>query len=208
MYNIRIYDGKNCFIDTSITVDPSTNILSLNFGKATDTIQLGDSILLDGKLVNSSPIDTILWNPLNQISSPNSTLSYVRPGRTTTYTLTVIDENGCEVSDQITIVVRSTRRFYAPNVFTPNGDNINDVMDVFIGPGVQAIRSIQIFDRWGNKVSESENPPANGDRVTVWNGRFGNNGDFMNPGVFVYVADILFQDGSSIIYRGDITLLR
>ncbi len=208
VYNVRIYDGKNCYTDTSITISSSKNLLSLNFGKAFDTIQLGDSILLDGKLVNSASIDTIIWSPLSNVRTPNSTISYVNPGRTTTYQLTVVDENGCEVSDQITIVVRSTRRFYAPNVFSPNGDNINDLMDVYIGPGVQAIRSVQIFDRWGNLVSQSENPPANGDRVTVWNGRFGNTGDFMKPGVFVYVADILFQDGSSILYRGDITLIR
>lgn len=207
-YAIRLYDKNNCFIDTSIVVSNPTNLISLDFGKDFDTIQLGDSILLDGKLFNTASVDTIIWNPSNTVSSPNSTSSYVIPGRTTQYTLTVIDEDGCLVSDQITIVVRSTRRFYAPNVFSPNGDNINDAFEVFIGPGVEAIKYARIYDRWGNLVNAIENPPKNGERVSIWNGRFGNNGDFMNPGVFVYIAEIVFLDGTSTIYRGDITLLR
>ena len=42
----------------------------------------------------------------------------------------------------------------------------------------------------------------------TWNGRAGHTGDLMNPGVFVYIAEIEFQDGSRIAYRGDITLMR
>ncbi|MBK9108337.1 MAG: gliding motility-associated C-terminal domain-containing protein [Saprospiraceae bacterium] len=207
-YAIRVYDKNNCFKDTSIVISNPTNLISLNFGRDFDTIQLGDSILLDGNLFNTAMIDTIIWNPVNNVSSPNSTLSFVNPGRTTQFTLTVIDEDGCLVSDQITIVVRSTRRVYAPNVFSPNGDNINDAFEIFIGPGVEMIKYARIFDRWGNLVSAIENPPKNGERMSIWNGRFGNNGDLMNPGVYVYVAEIVFQDGSSLIYRGDVTLLR
>lgn len=207
-YNVRIYDKNNCFVDTSITVIDPGNILALDFGRSFDTIQLGDSILLDGHLISSSGLGTVTWSPSNTISNTGSTISFATPNKTTTYDLTVVDINGCETSDQITIVVRSTRRFYAPNVFSPNGDNINDQLEAYVGQGVQAIRSVQIYDRWGNLVSQSINPPINGERVNLWNGRFGQSGDQMNPGVFIYVADILFQDGSSIIYRGDITLLR
>ncbi|MBK8955954.1 MAG: gliding motility-associated C-terminal domain-containing protein [Saprospiraceae bacterium] len=207
-YAVRVYDKNNCFKDTSIIVSNPTNLINLNFGRDFDTIQLGDSILLDGNLLNSGVIDTIIWSPSNSVSNPGSTISFVSPGRTTLYTLTVIDEDGCQVSDQITIVVRSTRRFYAPNVFSPNGDNINDAFEVFMGPGIEAIKYARIFDRWGNMVSSIENPPRNGERMSIWNGRFGNNGDLMNPGVYVYVAEVVFQDGSTTVYRGDITLLR
>ncbi|MBK8483518.1 MAG: gliding motility-associated C-terminal domain-containing protein [Saprospiraceae bacterium] len=207
-YSIRIYDKNNCFIDTNIIVTNPNNFLSLDFGFDTDSIQLGDSLFLDGKLSSSAIIDSIIWTPISTVRNPQSTSSYVVPNRNTVYILTVIDENGCEATDKVTIIVRNTRKFYAPNVFSPNGDNINDFFTLSFGAGVKAIRSLQIFDRWGNKVYLLENPDVSAGSINTWNGRFGNTGDLMNPGVFVYIIDVVFQDGNSIIYRGDINILR
>jgi gliding motility-associated-like protein len=142
------------------------------------------------------------------VSNTSSTSSFVSPSTNTLYTLTVIDENGCEVSDQITIVVLSTRKFYAPNVFSPNGDNINDYFSLQIGQGIKAIKSVQIFDRWGNKVYNLENPVIDAEVIDTWDGRFGKDGDLMNPAVFVYFAEVLFDDGTTIVYRGNLTLMR
>lgn len=207
-YTIRIYDKNNCYRDSTIIIQNPSNLLSLDFGKDSDTIQLGDSVLLDGKLFNTGKISTILWTPVQGVHNPGSTTSFVSPGRTTVYLLSVTDEDGCEVSDQITVIVRSTRRFYAPNVFSPNGDNINDDFEITLGAGVQSVRSVSIFDRWGNLVNRQENLVRNGEKMKLWNGRFGNNGDLMNPGVFVYVAEVVFLDGTTSFYRGDLTLLR
>lgn len=207
-YMVRIYDKNNCFVDTTITISNPTNLLSLNFGKDFDTIQLGDSIFLDGKLNSNVLIDTIIWNPSGSVSTPGNASSFVRPGRNTEYLLTVIDENGCEVSDKITIIVRNARKLYVPNTFSPNGDNINDFFTITTGSGVDAIKSVQIFDRWGNKVYIEENPDISNGSINTWNGRFGNTGDYMNPGVFVYIIEALFRDGATVVYRGDLTLLR
>ncbi len=207
-YAIRIYDKNNCFVDTSITIANPTNFLSLDFGKDIDSIYLGDSIFLDGKLNTTAIIDSIIWSPSSNVHNPGSASSFVSPVKNTTYVLSVIDENGCEVSDQITIIVRNSRKFYAPNIFSPNGDNINDFFSLHIGQGVKAIKSVQIFDRWGNKVYYLENPVIDSDVINTWNGRFGNTGDLMNPAVFVYIAEVVFQDGNTIVYRGDLTLMR
>ncbi len=207
-YAVRIYDKNNCFIDTSIFISNPTNLLSLDFGKDIDSIQLGDSILLDGKLNSSTVIDKIIWNPSNTVSNPSSATSFVSPTKNTLYILTVIDKNGCEVTDRITIIVRNTRRFYAPNIFSPNSDGVNDFFSLQIGQGVKAIKSVQIFDRWGNKVYNLENPIIDSETINTWNGRHANTGDVMNPAVFVYIAEVVFQDGSTIVYRGDLTLMR
>ncbi|MBV6474108.1 MAG: hypothetical protein JPMHGGIA_02411 [Saprospiraceae bacterium] len=208
IYAIRIYDSNNCPLDTSITIGSATNFLALDFGRDFDTIQLGDSVLLDGKPVSSAGVATVMWTPATGITDPAATASFASPTRTTAYVLKIVDADGCEISDNITIVVRSTRRFYPPNVFSPNGDNINDEFEVAVGSGVQAIRSFRVFDRWGNLVATTENPAIDGSKVKLWNGRAGHTGDLMNPGVFVYIAEIEFQDGSRIAYRGDITLMR
>ena len=53
-----------------------------------------------------------------------------------------------------------------------------------------------------------ENPDISNGSINTWNGRFGNTGDYMNPGVFVYIIEALFRDGATVVYRGDLTLLR
>jgi gliding motility-associated-like protein len=59
-----------------------------------------------------------------------------------------------------------------------------------------------IFDRWGNKVFESENPNDG------WNGNHNNNGAPMNMGTYVWYLKATLHDGTSIEKKGNVTLVR
>jgi gliding motility-associated-like protein len=85
-------------------------------------------------------------------------------------------------------------------VFTPNGDGANDDLELF-GPKAGIVNlSFSVFDRWGEKVFESNDPNFK------WDGTYR---DVMEkPGVFVYHLDITFNDGTSAHNRGSVTLLR
>lgn len=75
--------------------------------------------------------------------------------------------------------------YYAlPNVFSPNGDGIND----FLRPlepyyFVEKIH-IQIFNRWGQLMFETEDPDIN------WNGTNFRNGKVVSDGVYFYLCDV------------------
>jgi gliding motility-associated-like protein len=93
---------------------------------------------------------------------------------------------------------------YIPNVFSPNDDNVNDVLTLFTGADVKLL-AIQgtIFDRWGNMIFHSTLIPF------VWDGRF--HEDKMMPGVYVYVVEVKFKVGEMEFERvlsGDVTLIR
>lgn len=94
--------------------------------------------------------------------------------------------------------------FYIPNIFSPNGDHINDDFIIQFNSDAE-VKSLQgsIFDRWGNLVYASSTIPF------TWNGQF--NGEALNPGVFVYRVDIIWLDGqterTAHLY-GDVTLVR
>ncbi|MBN4062316.1 gliding motility-associated C-terminal domain-containing protein [Bacteroidales bacterium AH-315-I05] len=67
---------------------------------------------------------TYLWNT----GATSSSISVI-PAFTTTYSVTVTDANGCDGIDFITVdkLLFGPFNVSIPNVFTPNGDNINDL---------------------------------------------------------------------------------
>jgi gliding motility-associated-like protein len=99
-----------------------------------------------------------------------------------------------------------THDIFAPNVFSPNVDGIND--EFFISGdsrSVEKISYLRIFDRWGSLVFDgidlTPNDPAKG-----WNGTMQKKD--LNPGVFVWIAEIQFTDDLHLSFYGDITLMR
>ena len=114
------------------------------------------------------------------------------------------DTDGCKAVDSILITVEFTPKVYVPNVFSPNNDGLNDTFYLF-GDGIAEVKILRIFDRWGEKVFEKANFPAN-EPLYGWDGYF--KGKPMNSDVYAYYATINFLDGSEKIVKGDVTLLR
>ncbi len=79
------------------------------------------------------------------------------------YRVVVTDSLGCKATDSI-LVKDCTKNLYVPDAFTPNGDGLNDVFRVFANPDAITGFSMQIFNRWGELIFESNNVAAG------WNG--------------------------------------
>lgn len=97
-----------------------------------------------------------------------------------TYTLKHIvkDVSGCVDSLSKTITI--THQFIIPNVFTPNGDGINDRFMV-LANGLDFFPQIIIYNRWGTIVYKIENVSQ-----IVWDGRTFD-GTLVTPGTYFYV---------------------
>ncbi|MBK7342633.1 MAG: gliding motility-associated C-terminal domain-containing protein [Saprospiraceae bacterium] len=96
-------------------------------------------------------------------------------------------------------------KLYIPNVFSPNGDGLNDVFTVYGNKEVALILELQIFDRWGNEVFVNTEFPPN-DEKYGWDGSFRN--ATMDPAVFVYWTRVRFVNGLERLYKGEVTLVR
>lgn len=71
---------------------------------------------------------------------------------------------------------------------------------------VTNIKILRIYDRWGALMFEASNFPPN-EPDYGWNGK--SKGKLLNPAVFVYYLEAEFIiDGSSRLYKGDITISR
>jgi gliding motility-associated-like protein len=118
----------------------------------------------------------------------------------------VTDENGCLATDDITVIVDLARNVYIPNIFSPNSNNTNDHFQVVTGSGVVSINYLKIYDRWGTLVHLEENYMPNDTEHIGWDGSL--NGGLAETGVYVFISEVEFVDGVSIVYKGDVTLLR
>jgi gliding motility-associated-like protein len=126
-------------------------------------------------------------------------ISNLSPGA---YIIIVSDANNCSVTQTYNILAGTEpclpESFYIPNIFSPNGDNINDVFYVR-GNGIKTIH-ISIYDRWGEKIFETN------DVSEGWDGTF--HSQMMESAVFVYYIDAEMESGSVYKEKGNITLVR
>ncbi|MEM9820290.1 MAG: gliding motility-associated C-terminal domain-containing protein, partial [Bacteroidota bacterium] len=205
-HTITVFDASGCSEEEVIFVDQPQEIV-VDLGDDVE-IQLGDSITLDPFIGSTLPLDSVVWAPLPLVTCLDTTSCLevsVNPLETTAYSLTVFDVNGCTGSDNITVEVDRNRNVFIPNVFSPNGDGVNDIFKVFIGPGVERVNFMQVYDRWGEQLYNRNNFVPDDLGLIGWDGTL--NGKTLNPGVFVYLVEVAFVDGLTLLYRGDVTLL-
>ena len=123
---------------------------------------------------------------------------------TGTFRLRVTDpETTCYAEDIVQVRQYSKcpdNTFYIPNVFSPNGDGENEEFKIEYSL-LDNIIALHIFDRWGNKLWETD------DLTQGWDGRF--RGQPMQSGVYVFKIEALCSiDGRIYTQHGDVTLLR
>ena len=128
-------------------------------------------------------------------------------------TLVAINDHGDGAICRDTLVRQITARqggiTRVPNAFTPNLNGPtggvagnNTFNDVFL-PLVRGAEefNMQVFDRWGNLVFESNNSNVG------WDG-YDQNGRLMPAGVYVYKLTVKLSDGQRSTQVGDITMIR
>lgn len=75
----------------------------------------------------------ITWDPTLFLSCTNCLNPQSKPDQTVTYMLTLEDDKGCIIKDNMTITVLVDEAdIFVPNVFSPNGDNINDFLILYL----------------------------------------------------------------------------
>ena len=131
--------------------------------------------LQDGSFTGITPVTNIKgpfvsqWSPTEGIDCPNCfDVTLTSLGATQTYTLTVIDtlSGGCIATDSVKVVETPCKdNFVIPNVFSPNGDGINDIFlvaQLCEGYGFE----MKILDRWGELLFETTSPKVGWDGKT------------------------------------------
>jgi len=200
-YNIEIVDAFNCTISSSVIISSaSSETLSLG---PDETILVGDSVLIQA-ILSFTP-DTFTWSgDTNQIKTDQLS-SWASPQEDMSLTLVAFDNKGCLYTDDIKIRVLLTSSVMVPNIFSPNGDGINDLLAPSTDPSIVSIEYFEIFSRWGELVYSKSNFLPN-HTSDGWDGKL--NGKEMNPGVFLFRVSATNKKGQEVTHYGDLTLVR
>lgn len=197
-YSVLVTDGTGCTA-TGFTNVNSVGTLTVNVGNDV-TIYEGQSTQLSAAIPVGA---TIVWTPTTGLSCSSCSNTIASPTVTTEYcALTTIGSctNTSCVLVSVEIDCISNTDYSAPSAFSPNGDGINDQFCLQGWDKCVTTFYIGIYNRWGEKLYESE------DAAFCWDGKY--MGNALNPGVFVYYIKATVKDMGEIVRKGNITLVK
>ena len=199
-YDLIFMDAKGCKYLQQVTL----NILgSIDFNIVSPVnINLGDSVDLDYS-AGFVP-DSILWFSNGMLICRGCNTINVKPDADTWYQVTLF-KDGCQSTKEILVTVDDDTDFFVPNIFSPDGNNINDIFNIFSSNENAVVRTLQVYDRWGEMVYIGQNLQAS-NTSEGWDGTF--NGEMVPNGVYVFYAVIDLSGGRTESLVGEITVLR
>lgn len=118
------------------------------------------------------------------------------------YTVMLISyaASGCTDTAYQQVEIEPEFSFYIPNAFSPNGDGLNDY---FTGTGMEIILfQMQIFDRWGMLIFETEN------MQTGWDGTVNGGSSVAQEDVYIYKIKVKDFKNKVHEYIGHVTLIK
>lgn len=138
-----------------------------------------DSVLAGGYIsfVNQSTNATWYYWTFGDGGKDTSSFPYYQYNVEGTYTVTLVAVSKAGCRDTVDTVVHVKEWIFIPNVFTPNGDGINDVFHVTAAS--MKTYHIEIFNRWGERLFQADNPNID------WNGR-SSSGVMESDGIYYY----------------------
>jgi gliding motility-associated-like protein len=165
--------------------------------------QVGVPVILPGKY--SSNVQTYNWKLEKTLSCTDCPQPLASPRFDTKYTVSVVDSNGCKSNGEVMVnVLCQGITVFLPNTFSPNGDGANDVFYVR-GQGLDRVKSLRIFNRWGEVVFEQKDFPANSAQHG-WDGKF--KGNKPKPDVYIYQLELFCGNGDLMVFPGNVALIQ
>ena len=200
-YQILVEDLNGCQSIEDISI-AETQSLFVNLGED-QTLNLGQ--IFEVNIETNAINPTIQWSPQEGISCDTCLLTILQPTEPTTYTITLIDQNGCTATDELQINLTETIGVFVPNVFSPNEDTFNDYLTIYTDNSIESVLTFRVFNRWGGIVFEEFNFLPNEPSIG-WNGKF--DGQEVNSGIYLYLVEVLRFDGQKELFKGDVLLIR
>jgi gliding motility-associated-like protein len=191
---VRLYflNTDGCISDTAtqlLTIYPNPKLILPH----KITVLIGGVVTIVPTYVYGSQLQ-YLWTPSTYLSSDTSVAPKAIPDDDITYKLTLTATGGCSVTD--TVYIRVLKGPEVPNVFSPNGDGINDTWRIKYLDGYPGA-TVDVYNRYGQIVYRSLGYDVE------WNGTY--NGNPLPVGTYYYIINP--KNGRQII-TGSVTIIK
>ncbi len=195
-YYVTVTDSNGCSENSEITVTVNNPPVA----GFTTTLDASCAGVLAEFINTSEGASSYLWDFRDGQTSTDENTSHIFDySSTISVLLTAYSSEGCTDTAFFTDDALSFEDYYhivIPNVFSPNGDGINDWFEIEFGNKLQDCTYLKIYNRWGELMFQSEGNNHS------WNGRtFA--GEAVPEGIYFYIFKIRDQE-----FNGSITLLR
>ena len=187
-YTVTVTDANGCTgVHTVQVTEPSDlNVTPTVVDASCPDVRDGSITLT---ISGGTPPYTAIWN--------DGVTGTTRTAGDSTYTVIVLDNNGCAITLDVTVTFTGTNCIEIPEVITPNGDGKNDTW-IIRNIGLYPEAEVFVYNRWGKLVYRTKNIAAN-----PWDGKF--KGKLVPVDSYHYILDL--KDGSQP-RKGVITVVR
>lgn len=192
----RIVSGCNTVIYNGITYTTSSTVLD-----TTRSVNGCDSVI------------TTINIRVNTGSSSNVTdsiyqgQSYTLPSGVVVttagnYESILMDINGCDsiIHTNLKVLAKPDCMITPPNVFTPNGDGINDIWKIYDGLSCVKKCGVKVYNRYGSLVYQSDNYQND------WRGTYLTKS--CPDGTYYYLIEVTYSNVRTMLIKGNVSILR
>ena len=135
-----------------------------------------------------------MWLNNSHIANPSAFMN-----KEIEFLITMTASTGCKTTDTLLVRVFEKNEILIPNVFSPNGDGVNDVLKLN-GIGIRELKYFKVFNQWGKLLYETNKLDD------AWDGTYG--GELQPLASYTWMIDAFDYQGIKIQKAGTVTLLR
>ncbi len=204
IYPVQLLDPFGCQTRDTVVLQSTTG---LQFSVPAQIMTVpGETIELAVSGDTSVAGSSIEWTPLLPSFCAHCFSQTFSVLTETALSIVIVDSNGCryELSTLVILDVLDDEKVFLPNVFSPNGDGINDIWQIQPSGPVESWE-LNVYDRWGNQVYLGKGGQSDLQQFG-WDGTF--RGESMDLGVFVFELTILWPDGRTTHRAGEMVLVK
>ncbi len=155
--------------------------------------------LYEGRAIYNPAAHELIWEygtmPAGHVASLSIMVTAQRKGLATQWASVTSTEEDVNIGNNQAIATVDIIELTVPNVFTPNGDGVNDL---FVIQGIERFpqHRLVLFNRWGNEIYQSTRYQNDWD------------GSTLAEGTYYYVLEVRLENGQWQTIKGFITLIR
>ena len=190
-YSIDVTDANSCVTTQSAVVEPYYPITITYQTSPASCIDNNDGLIVISAAGGYTPY-TYEWS--------HGALDSIINVSSGEYSLTIIDNEGCEESEIMSVTANQSTCLEVYSAFSPNGDQNNDywhIGNIELYPDAL----VEVFNRWGDRVFAAKN--YTNSWSSAWNGNY--KGKPLPSATYYFV--ITLNNGENP-YKGNVAIVR